>query len=338
MIFAKTDVTLGRHHRVLRIPVGIRAEAIGVWTLALLWTRENERDGFCALEALDKVARRKIIQELERVGLVTSEADEDGVVGIRILRYEEHNEVKAEIDARKEADRSRKSKPGSRHERAIPAAVPSGIRTEADGIPSDGTRSVPVDDLAGIRGSDSLSLDLLVTAPDLDKDPSGSTGAWPVCLAQEAESGTLPIAKAVARPRPTLAPTQRTIDPKLPLNEEARATAEIVGIPVGDVAASWRKFVAKQTALGALSCNFYATWTAWATDESRYLKRERDRERQRGIGRVTGAPPSPVPMSPPKSSSGPPEPVATPEQAEAAMSSAGSFMGTFGKGVSGGGR
>lgn len=125
MIFAKVDVSLGQHHRVLNIPSGIRAEAVGVWTLALLWTRGNERDGFCPLSALDKVARGKVLTELERVGLIAREVDDDGAHGIRILRYEQCNELKSRIDERRASDRDRKR-----------TLIPSGIQVDSERNPN----------------------------------------------------------------------------------------------------------------------------------------------------------------------------------------------------------
>lgn len=144
MIFAKIDVTLAEHHRVLQIPVGIRAEAMGVWMLALLWTRGHERDGFCPIEALHKVAREKIIAKLEAVGLVTREVDEYGVHGIRVLRYEAHNETKAQIDKRKEIDRRRK---GSVTPRGVQRDSVRNPLESTDGFPGSGSGS----------GSDSVS-------------------------------------------------------------------------------------------------------------------------------------------------------------------------------------
>jgi hypothetical protein len=139
MIFAKVDVTLGQHHRVLRIPFGIRAEALGVWMLALLWTRGNERDGFCPLEAIDRVASESVVEKLVEVGLFAHESDEHGVAGVRVVRYEEHNETKSQIDKRKREDRQRKK-----------------AKKNRKGVLPDSDRN-PCDEHSGKRGSDSDS-------------------------------------------------------------------------------------------------------------------------------------------------------------------------------------
>jgi hypothetical protein len=182
MIFAKLDVTFGQHHRVLLIPVGIRAECIGVWTLCLLWTRCNERDGFCPLEAIDRVAREKVIEQLVRVGLLSREVDEFGAQGVRVLRYEAHNETKAHIDSRKADDRRRKVRLGQSVNKPVGASIPFGIQTDSDRIPFD----QPV----GIPGSDSDSGSVLSSETEI---PDGSTamGGEPPLR----ESGTLPASE-----------------------------------------------------------------------------------------------------------------------------------------------
>jgi hypothetical protein len=100
-VFVVTAVDLLGHHRLTRIPPRLRAEALGVWTAGLLWTRANERDGFVSIEALNGIARDKIIDELVRVGLVTRHVDDCGDHGFILHRYDLYNELKAEIDSRR---------------------------------------------------------------------------------------------------------------------------------------------------------------------------------------------------------------------------------------------
>jgi hypothetical protein len=142
VIFAKVDVELLTHPRVLRIPKGMRAECVGVWTLALLYSRRHELDGFCPLEAIDQVARDKAVDQLVAVGLVSRDVH-DGVHGIRILRYSDRNETREEIARRKESDRKRKWKPPGIQPDSD--RNPKGIR--AQGIPDSDSDSDSDSDL-----------------------------------------------------------------------------------------------------------------------------------------------------------------------------------------------
>jgi hypothetical protein len=123
-VFAVLAVDLLGHHRLTRIPRRIRAEALGVWTAGLMWTRANERDGFVSLEALHEVARSKIVDELVRVGLVTRHVDDQGDHGFILHRYDLYNELKAEIDSRRLKWREAK----------VPE-IPGGSKAEATEIP-----------------------------------------------------------------------------------------------------------------------------------------------------------------------------------------------------------
>ena len=155
MIFVKVDVGLPRHHRSLRIPSGIRLEAIGLWLMALCYSREQELDGWCPLCALAEVVSGPddpVLVALVDVGLM-SLGDKDGVSGVIVLRYAEHNETKAEIAERRAHDRSRKSgqvstKPRKTKGQNVPPKprktkgqnVPPGIRVDSGTPGSGGTR------------------------------------------------------------------------------------------------------------------------------------------------------------------------------------------------------
>lgn len=106
MIFAKVDVTLGQHHRVLRIPKDRRATALGVWLLALLYTRGNDLDGFAPKESVDMVATDQAIEDLVTVGLLSAH-EHEGVHGYLIYRYAEHNETKRQVQRRRNATKKR---------------------------------------------------------------------------------------------------------------------------------------------------------------------------------------------------------------------------------------
>jgi hypothetical protein len=131
MIFAKIDVQLPRHYRLLdispdcvRIPLRVRsksdpkrtevcmqfarAAALGVWTAALCFTRDHMLDGFCPLTAISDQAPAEVVEELVRQGLF-ERAERDGRAGVVIVNYAKHNETKAEIERRLSKDRERKS-------------------------------------------------------------------------------------------------------------------------------------------------------------------------------------------------------------------------------------
>lgn len=111
-IFAKVDVELSRHQRVIEIDRKVRYAALGAWLDALLYTRAKELDGWCPLSHLDALPSEHVLDELIRVGLASRE-EKDGFHGIRLHRYEEHNDTKAEITERKAKDRKRKGSPES---------------------------------------------------------------------------------------------------------------------------------------------------------------------------------------------------------------------------------
>jgi hypothetical protein len=159
MIFAKVEVSVPQHHRFLRIPREHRAAAIGVWTTALCYSRREELDGFCPEEAFDLIATEEILGQLVRVGLF-SRKEQDGVHGVIVLKYAEHNETKADIELRKVADRCRKGKGRAPSTQPNSDRNPIGIQTESDrnpnGIRSD-SEKLPVTDSTGIPVSDSDS-------------------------------------------------------------------------------------------------------------------------------------------------------------------------------------
>jgi hypothetical protein len=173
VIFAKIDVSLRHHYRLrdvspdsVSISLGLpsklsqkraascvrlaRSSALGVWTFALLYTRDHMLDGFCPLTAIDEFAVDETVEELVRQGLL-ARAERDGREGVVIVNYAKHNETKAAIERRLELDRARKSpdgtgrgrrtvsdpvRPGRPGIQADSDRVPAGGRTDSGGIPS----------------------------------------------------------------------------------------------------------------------------------------------------------------------------------------------------------
>jgi hypothetical protein len=143
---------------VIEIDRKVRYAALGAWLDALLYTRAKELDGWCPLSHLDALPSEHVLNELIRVGLASRE-EKDGFHGIRLHRYEEHNDTKAEIDERKATDRKRK---GSKES--------GGKLTDSDRNPNGSQRKVS-SDVAGIPVSVSLS-DLSSGSPKPEIHPA----------------------------------------------------------------------------------------------------------------------------------------------------------------------
>jgi hypothetical protein len=108
MLFAKIDVCFWRHPKF--IEAGL--EACGYWAGCLTWLRENDSpDGIVPDSLLGHILdvgskkASQICTKLVVVGLFEREAN-----GYHLLRYEDKNETKEEIEARKERSRERSSK------------------------------------------------------------------------------------------------------------------------------------------------------------------------------------------------------------------------------------
>jgi len=109
-IVAHVGVELPDHERLLPIKDPVeRAACMGVWLAALCASRFREKDGFCALEWLGKYNLPDHIQRLVEVGLFAV-VTKKGVDGIRVVKYDEFNETKAEIDARLKSNADRQAK------------------------------------------------------------------------------------------------------------------------------------------------------------------------------------------------------------------------------------
>jgi hypothetical protein len=164
MIFAKIDVNMPHHYRLLdvraesvRIPLGIRAEserlpsdvcvriaraaALGVWTAALCYTRDHMLDGFCPMSAIEPFAVDEVVEELVRQGLF-ERAEREGRQGVVIVNYAKHNETKADINRRLKIDRARKNPDRSpRGGRADSVRIPSGFQKSSREIPPSESES-----------------------------------------------------------------------------------------------------------------------------------------------------------------------------------------------------
>lgn len=172
MIFAKVDVTLPSHHRMLKIPRGDRAACLGVWLAALCYSRGAELDGLCPAEALDVLAPERAITLLVSVGLFASKTV-DGVRYVEVLKYAEHNETKAEIANRVKATKKRVSefRKRARSRNTIGNALQ--VRISNENVPGSGSDS----------GSDSDLFSLSPSSTSLSGSPQPVTGIQPVAKA-----------------------------------------------------------------------------------------------------------------------------------------------------------
>ena len=188
MIYAKVDVTLAQHHRVLRVPRELRAAALGAWLVALLYTRGHELDGFVPNEAIDQIASKRVIEQLLHVGLLSAH-EHDGVHGFLVFRYADHNETKAMIQQRRNETRKRVDESRKRRRNADCNAVTNAdvANTEVVLVPGSGSGSVVSSRRGGsggeIRAADPLTDDLREAArihgvKDIDRVWLKFTGHW----------------------------------------------------------------------------------------------------------------------------------------------------------------
>ena len=190
---ARVGVDIPFHERMLKIPKGLkRAAALGLWTAATCYSRARELDGFCPADAVEHFVTAESVYQLVEVGLFTKET-RDGISGFRVLKFDEFNETKAEIDERLQRDRLRKRGPRQ-------PDIPPGIRTESKRNPLGG----PGEDIGvgnGIgeeirEGAPAPSLGLTVGSMHADAQPSPKDAPEPILT----QPPTIPEATA-ARPR-----------------------------------------------------------------------------------------------------------------------------------------
>ena len=92
---ARVETHFTDHKRLKRIPFGTRrGQALGVWLVALCYSRLYELDGFCPTEALHAFAGGKAIQDLVDVGLF-ARGEEDGLSGVIVVNYAQFNGTKS---------------------------------------------------------------------------------------------------------------------------------------------------------------------------------------------------------------------------------------------------
>jgi hypothetical protein len=245
-VVAQFGVDLPSHPKMLRIPKGrARGEALGAHFAATCYSRKEEQDGWCPLEALDAVATPETIRRLVDVGLFEFE-EKDGVPGVRVLKYEDFNETSEQIQRRLAKDRRRKNGDAT-------DVLPDGFQTESRRNPI-GTPA----HLGSISG-------------DGDGDGDGDG------LDLGVQGGPPPADGALRRPH------EVTLDEPIPPEAlafiQTRRTS-LKWVPE-NVASEWEKYVAK-TAVHKPRGHLFGGWRSWLIDAERYAKEATTRPRRDG--------------------------------------------------------
>lgn len=284
-IFAKVGVRIASHPRFLRIPQKKRAAALGVWTAALCFSRGEELSGWCPSEAIEAIASEESVGCLVDVGLF-SRGDEDGVAGVWILKYEQFNDTKEQIDAARL--RARAKKTAQRHPHVpegVPSAVPGDTPGTDRGSPQGSPDSAPV--------SDSLSSPVFVTAHEIQSDPviavpesATVAAAKPApALVMLVPPGTTPplVERRAPSDRPArIAPmthsvaATRQISKDEPITDELREAAKMRGVQ--DVDHAWAKFTGHNDGRIVPVAGW---WQSWCADQVKF----ESKERSSGVGR-----------------------------------------------------
>lgn len=215
----KVDDGLHASRKVIRIPRSIRLAAIGLWTISGSWSAHEELDGLVPGYMLDEWgATPDLIDALVDSGLW--ELVDNGREGIQFTNWEEYQPTRADNDARRESERTRKAEWRARKAQARagnssgPADVPAGhtrdwFGTDAN-VPSIPARPGPTrPDPSipnGIEGGDDTSPALSTElSPTCAKHPQGTDKPCRAC-------GTARIVyearRAAERNKPTPTPRQ----------------------------------------------------------------------------------------------------------------------------------
>lgn len=90
-------------------------------------------------------------------------------------------------------------------------------------------------------------------------------------------------------PRPGVAPPGETIQcpAGLPLTDEARAAAEMIGLR--DIEIEWGRFVGHHVGHGTMAANFYGLWSKWIGAAKKYQATDAARARHTGASSTTGS-------------------------------------------------
>lgn len=255
-VLAHVGVGLPSHPRMLRIPKGaMRGEALGCWLAATCYSRDGELDGWCPAEALEAISTPETRARLVEVGLFAA-SKRDGVEGYLVLRYEEFNETKEEIDARLAADRRRK---------------PVRVRSDSDRIPTGTPPHIPDIDGIGIgTGKGSLGVQGVPPSADVaEPRTSPVTAATPAAgrglFAFDRTEWASGVAEALGKP--FASPTGFDAAPL----EDAAVTH--AGGAAGHELAAWYRTTAKEFVIATLEDRRHwplspKSWRRWLDAKS----------------------------------------------------------------------
>lgn len=170
---------------------------------------------------------------------------------------------------------------------AAPSLRSKGYRDRRNVTPRDGP-DTPRDATVTGNGGPSHGVTPSRTVPNQPERETREGAGGRASAGSHTRVSEVPIAVTAKPPRPTLAPTQRTIDPDLKLTDEARAMASIAGVQ--DIDGAWSKFVGHHVGKGTLSCDFIAgDWRKWIPGTLKYERDDRDKAARGGLLEPTEA-------------------------------------------------
>lgn len=171
MVWFKVDDTLAQSRKVLSIPRPHRAAAMGLWALAGAWSAGEEQDGHVPGYMVDELAGT----DESAAWLVASGLWDEVDDGYRFRSWAEYQPTRADLDAKRDAERQRKAAWRARRAAGTDAKtaddVPELSRRDTAGTPT------------GVRESSAL------TRPDPtrpDPTPTSSSNELEVNSSSEA--------------------------------------------------------------------------------------------------------------------------------------------------------
>lgn len=133
MGWVKIDTSMPRHRKVKRLSDA----AFRLHVTALCYSGEFLTDGYIDRDEVYDFTRHDEIQvDVIVTELIDAERWENAEGGYQICNYLEHQEPRAKIEARREADRKRKSGGKSKESTPDSVKIPAGIPKDSDWLPS----------------------------------------------------------------------------------------------------------------------------------------------------------------------------------------------------------
>ena len=154
MSWFKVDDGFYGSDKVMLLPRGVRAEAIGTWTLCGTWSADKERDGLVPTHVVEEVGGTfpgaEALVEVKLWKRVRN--------GYRFINWEKYQPTRAENEARREKDASRQAEYRARQKAQKDAGESANVTPLRGRSPSLPSRPVPTrsrpDDDQSSRGNE----------------------------------------------------------------------------------------------------------------------------------------------------------------------------------------